>query len=274
MKPISFDLAPLVQTLRPSAPPEQPQPQSKRKAAPGNAPQPLAVFPRYMPSKRGWAPTVALEQLHALTTHILVHAGQHNTRVIGVTSAVAGEGKTTITLGLAERLAAAGKRVQIIDLDTHRRTLSLEAHLGDAAGVQEASHAGVRIEDVKACQTDRPNVTILPSGSHNGNADSPVLEARFLQEIIHHALRDNDFVLLDCPPLLPVAETHVVREAVDGIVLVVRATSTPREIVETALDEFGKDKVIAAVLNRAQPHFIPYFREVYGYYRRDQSSSH
>ena len=274
MKPISFDLSPLVQTLRPAAEPEQPKPQSKRRTAPDEAPQTQAIFPSYMPSERGWAPTVALEQLHALTTHILVHAGQHNTRVIGVTSAVAGEGKTTITLGLAERLAVAGKKVQIIDLDTHRRTLSLEAQLGDTSGVREASYAGVRIEDLKASQTNRPNITILPSGSRNGNAECPVLEARFLQELIHHALRDNEFVLLDCPPLLPVAETHVVREAVDGIVLVVRATSTPREIVATALEEFGKDKLIAAVLNRAQPHSIPYFREVYGYYRRDKSSSH
>ena len=273
MKPISFDLSPLVQTLRPAAEPEPPKPQSKRRAVPDKAPPAQAIFPRYMPSEQGWAPTVALEQLHALTTHILVHAGQHNTRVLGITSAVAGEGKTTITLGLAERLGAAGKKVQIIDLDTHRRTLSLEAQLGDSSGVREASCADVRIEDLKASQTNRPNISILPSGARNGDMDCPVLEARFLQEIIHHALRDNDFVLLDCPPLMPVAETHVVREAVDGIVLVVRATSTPREIVATALDEFGKDKLIAAVLNRAQPNAIPYFREVYGYYRRSHSSS-
>ena len=63
----------------------------------------------------------------------------------------------------------------------------------------------------------------------------------------------------------------MIGEAVDGAVLVVRAGATPRAILDRALADFKKERIFACVLNRAQPDSIPYFREVYGYYRREQS---
>ena len=76
-------------------------------------------------------------------------------------------------------------------------------------------------------------------------------------------------MLLDRPPLLPVADTHVIGDAADSAILVVRANRTPREVLKQALKEFGAEKFFAAVLNRAHPYNIPYFREVYGYYRHE-----
>ena len=86
--------------------------------------------------------------------------------------------------------------------------------------------------------------------------------------LVQRALQEFDLVVLDCPPLLPVADTHVIADIADRTVLVVRANSTPKQVVEQALREFDREKLFAAILNRAQPQFIPYFREVYGYYRR------
>jgi hypothetical protein len=68
-----------------------------------------------------------------------------------------------------------------------------------------------------------------------------------------------------------VADTHVIADVADNAILVVRANSTPRKILEQALVQFGKDKFFAAILNRARPNDIPYFREVYGYYRRSST---
>jgi Mrp family chromosome partitioning ATPase len=102
--------------------------------------------------------------------------------------------------------------------------------------------------------------------SHVGNV--PLLDPRRVQLLVQRALQEFDLVLLDCPPLLPVADTHVIAEVADRALLVVRANSTPKQIVEQALKEFDRQKLFAAILNRAQPQFIPYFREVYGYYRR------
>ena len=121
-----------------------------------------------------------------------------------------------------------------------------------------------------AYSTDRPNVFIMPVGkidlSHIGGV--PLLDPVRVQALVQRALEEFDVVVLDCPPLLPVADTHVIADIADRTVLVVRANSTPKQVVEQALKEFDREKLFAAILNRAQPQFIPYFREVYGYYRR------
>jgi Mrp family chromosome partitioning ATPase len=227
------------------------------------------VFPKHISPGGGWLSGLAHEQIHALATHVIAHHTDHGLRTLAITSALAGEGKTTLSLALCEKLSRAGKRVLVIDLDTHRATLSGEAGLDGVAGAMESSQ-GDRSPTLHAYPTDRPNVFIMPVGkldlSHIGGV--PLLDPARVQALVQRSLEEYDLVVLDCPPLLPVADTHVIADIADRTVLVVRANSTPKQIVEQALKEFDSGKLFAAILNRAQPQFIPYFREVYGYYRR------
>ena len=134
---------------------------------------------------------------------------------------------------------------------------------------RSCSTAAANGSAVFACYaTDRPGVSIMPCGKTADSAGSPLISPDRILSLSRRALDDFDIVLLDCPPLLPVADTHVVGEVADTAILVVRAGSTPRELLDQALNEFGKERIFAAVLNRAQPNDIPYFREVYGYYER------
>ncbi|MCK6460080.1 MAG: CpsD/CapB family tyrosine-protein kinase [Planctomycetes bacterium] len=227
------------------------------------------VFPAHIAPGGGWLSGLAHEQIHALATHVLAHHTDHGLRTLAVTSALAGEGKTTLSLALSEKLSRSGKQVLVIDLDTHRATLSGEAGLDGVEGAMESSqHDGV--PDLHAYPTDRPGVFIMPVGKLDLSSIGgvPLLDPARVQLLVQRALEQFDFVLLDCPPLLPVADTHVIADIADRTVLVVRAHSTPKQIVEQALREFDSGKLFAAILNRAQPQFIPYFREVYGYYRR------
>lgn len=227
------------------------------------------VFPRHITPGGGWLSGLAHEQIHALATHVIAQHTDHGLRTLAVTSALAGEGKTTLSLALAEKLSRAGKRILVIDLDTHRATLSGEAGLEGVEGAMESSDPG-RADILHAYATDRPNVFIMPVGkidlSHIGGV--PLLDPARAQALVRRALEEFDLVVLDCPPLLPVADAHVIADIADRTVLVVRANSTPKQVVEQALKDFDREKLFAAILNRAQPQFIPYFREVYGYYRR------
>jgi Mrp family chromosome partitioning ATPase len=261
MKPLRFDLTPFAAAVaeRP-APPEPPSAPHK--------PESGVAFPVHLCSGRGRLPTLAQEQIHALATHVLARHTEQGLRTLAITSALAGEGKTTVTLALAERLATANKRILVIDLDTHRASLSRAAHLQDRKGALESS-AGTNGSAIFACYpTDKPGVSIMPCGNAGDGAGSPLVSPDRILSLSRRALDDFDIVLLDCPPLLPVADTHVVGEVADSAILVVRAGSTPRELLDQALTEFGKERIFAAVLNRAQPGDIPYFREVYGYYER------
>ena len=278
MKPLPFDMTPLAKAL------EMPMTQPKKKTE--NRPQPTSsrqlastdrrkgVFPPHITPSGGWLSSLASEQIHALATHVIAHHTEQGLRTLAVTSALAGEGKTTVSLALAEKLATADKRVLVIDLDTHRGTLSFEAELDGLAGALESSapRNGAPVA-YHAYATDCPGVSIMPTGRTHANAAGavPLLDPGRIQTLVQRGIEEYDVVILDCPPLLPVADTHIIAEVADRSLLVVRANSTPQQIVKQALDAIGKEKLFAAILNRAQPQFIPYFREVYGYYRRTPS---
>lgn len=231
----------------------------------------VGVLPRRFSLNSGWISTLAAEQIHALATHVLARHSEQGLRTLAVTSSLAGEGKTTVTLALAQKLASAGKRILIIDLDTHRGTLSREAELEEADGALETAVATNGNATAYHCYaTDCDGVSIMPTGRvGEGVENVPLLDPQRIHGLAQRGLEEHDLVILDCPPLLPVADTHVIGDVVDSAILVVRAGSTPREVLERAIVEFGREKFFAAILNRARPQNIPYFSEVYGYYRRD-----
>ena len=68
--------------------------------------------------------------------------------------------------------------------------------------------------------------------------------------------------------MLPVADAHIIGAVADRAILVIRAGLTPHEIVDQAINDLGRDKILGAVLNRVQPSNIPYFKAIYGYCRR------
>jgi len=273
MQPLDFNIRPLAKAL--DMPPTRETPHENALATETERKPALrdkqGIFPAHITRKGGWLSSLAHEQVHALATHVLAQHTEQAIRTLAVTSALAGEGKTTVTLALAEKLARSGRQVLVIDLDTHRATLSSEAALEGVEGAIESSapQNGSPVP-LHVYPTDRPHLSIMPVGkldlSHAGGV--PLLDPTRVQTLVERSLAEYDIVVLDCPPLLPVADTHVIAEVADRTLLVVRANSTPRQVLEQALQEFDRQKLFAAILNRAQPQFIPYFREVYGYYRR------
>jgi Mrp family chromosome partitioning ATPase len=266
MKPVPFDLTPLAQSFETPVAVRQRKETSTAVAERER----VGVFPPHFSLRAGWLTNLAQEQVHALATHILARHTEQGLRSVAVTSAIAGEGKTTLAIAVAERLALADKRVLVIDLDTYRGALSRAAHLKGMAGAIETSASRNGSVPFHAYPTNRAGVYIMPTGrGHEDNGSMPLLSPKGVATVVNRGLEEFDLVLLDCPPLMPVAETHVIGASVDSAILVVRAGKTPNETLDQALREFGKEKFFAAVLNRARPSEIPYFREVYGYYRRD-----
>lgn len=280
MKPISIDITPLAKALQMPAPTTTQSPPAKAEARAETsaktdvrkAADRAGVYPAQLTGVRGWSGTLAQEQIHALATHVLARHVEQGMRTVAITSALAGEGKTTVTFALAEKLGGAGKKILVIDLDTHRATLSQAANLEGVPGALEAAEpqSNGSANPFHTYPTDRRGVSIMPSGIGDGSNGVPLLSPERLARIVKRALDSFDLVILDCPPLLPVADTHVIGDVADSAILVVRANSTPQPILTQALSEFGREKFFAAVLNRARSYNIPYFREVYGYYRRDK----
>ena len=248
--------------------PTRTQPLEPMRTEPKPLPAKLAPYPRKLAGSGGWLSNLAEEQIHALATHVLARHSERGLRTVAMTSALAGEGKTTLTLALAEKLASADKRVLIIDLDIYRSTLSRSTALDDMSGAMETSASSNGDTPFHSYPTECAGVSIMPIGQVHRANGTPLLSPHRITELCKRAFDDYDIILLDCPPLMPVADTHIIGEVTDSAILIVRAGSTPREVLDRALKDFGKEKFFAAVLNRARPSAIPYFREVYGYYRR------
>jgi protein-tyrosine kinase len=169
--------------------------------------------------------------------------------VVGVTSAVYGEGKTTVAMNLAGTIAQnSTHRVALVDLNLRNWDLQTRLNLPPCAGLVDVLEGG---EDDLARivqKTELDNFTIVPAGRAAANPARLARSAR-LTEVMGALRMANEFIVMDMAPVLPVADTRVLAKMVDGMVMVVRAGVTPREIVARAIDAVGNDRVLGVVLN-------------------------
>jgi capsular exopolysaccharide synthesis family protein len=172
---------------------------------------------------------------------------QRGVKCLALSSALPGEGKSTITLGLAAALAReADKRVLLIEADLRRPTISRTLGLAPAPGLAEWLNGG--LDKIPLRGLNRAGFRLLVAGQaaleSPESVGSPLMEA-----LLRSARRAFDFVLLDGPPVLAVSDTILMQDLVDGLLLVVRSRITPREAVLDALGRLRSEKILGVVLN-------------------------
>lgn len=173
-------------------------------------------------------------------------------QVIAVTSAVAGEGKTLNSINLAASLAR----------DFHRRVLLLEGDFkhpvlgriySSRPGLRDHLAAGAPLEEC-LCGTDVDGLTVLMSGMGRGaptDRSTQFLGSPDLHRLVLRLRERFDFVIVDGPPLLPLADMRLIEEWSDHLLLVVRAAGTDRSVVKRALEGIDRKKFLGVVLNAA-----------------------
>ena len=185
-------------------------------------------------------------------------------QVFGVTSAGAGDGKTVTTLNLAGSLAqSVTTRVLVVCADLHRETateyLGLARH--GTPGLAEAladDHYDLR---EVVTRIDAFNISILPAGNAQTRPYELLASPR-LEQLLDEARRQFDYVLVDTPPIAPLADCRLLGRWVDGFILVVAANKTPRKLVGEALGVLQSARVFGVVFNGDEQRLSPY----YGYY--------
>jgi protein-tyrosine kinase len=169
--------------------------------------------------------------------------------VVGVTSAVYGEGKTTVAMNLAGTIAQnSTHRVALVDLNLRNWDLQTRLNLPPCAGLVDVLEGGEDDLSRVVQKTELENFTIVPAGRAAANPARLARSAR-LAEVMSALRMANEFIVMDMAPVLPVADTRVLAKMVDGVVIVIRAGVTPREIVQRAIDAVGNDRVLGVVLN-------------------------
>ena len=186
-------------------------------------------------------------------------------KVVAVTSAIAGEGKTISTLNLAANLASTGrKKVLLIDLDLRKSDLAKGLRFPSVPGLVELLAGTASVNEVLR-HVIAQGFHVIPSGGRVSAPWEMIAGEKF--RILLKELRDQyNLILLDTPPMAPVSDTIVLRELVDGVVLVHRLGYTPHTLFRQALEDIGEKKLLGVLLNGLEPQSERHYKKYYGKY--------
>lgn len=169
--------------------------------------------------------------------------------VVGVTSSVRGEGKSTTTLNLAYSLAEAGKYVLVVECDMRLPALSKRLGLDGSKGISNLLVGSAKGSEVVRPSGLHPGLQILPAGDIPPNP-SELLGSERMKVTMDVLKSDFDFILLDLPPVTAVSDPLVVSKLVDGMILVVRQNYSSKRTLTEAVRQlrFVNAKILGFVM--------------------------
>mgnify|MGYP000568012594 CR=1 FL=1 len=190
-------------------------------------------------------------------------------RSIAVTSSVPNEGKTTITIQLAQAMASSGKTVLIVECDMRRRSLANALGLHARTGIYSVLCGQAEIRDAVVSTLTR-GMYFLDSEPHIPNPDVLLNSKRF-HRFVEQALGNFDYVIFDTPPLSAFVDAAVLSTVVDGVLLVVGQNVVRRDELTKSYEQLKKAdaNIIGAVMNLCESEKNEYYTK---YYTRGNSS--
>ncbi|WP_341935624.1 polysaccharide biosynthesis tyrosine autokinase [Microbacterium sp. LWO14-1.2] len=174
-------------------------------------------------------------------------------KVLLVTSGSPGEGKSTVSVNLAMTLAGLRNSVLLIDADMRRPRAHEHAGIDGSIGLTSVLLDEVDFEVAKHSVADS-TLDILPAGTVPPNPAELLTSSRMTQ-LLDFAATEYDYVVIDSPPTLSVADANLFATQTDGVILVVDATKTGRAALAKSIKslESGGARILGTVLNRARP---------------------
>ncbi len=206
----------------------------------------LAAIPRVAGwKKRGpvWLVTErqprspAAEAYRTLRTGVMAMARRRDLKVFAVVSPVQGEGKTTTAANLAVTLSHTDSRVLVIGADLRRPSLHRYFQLENEMGLSDVLLGEVPLEE--AIQAVSPNLWVLVSGQPPARP-AELLQSHRMAELLDRQRDRFDFILLDCPPVLGLADSMAIAPLADAMLLVAKAEKTKRGAIAHAVDQLGQ----------------------------------
>jgi capsular exopolysaccharide synthesis family protein len=173
-----------------------------------------------------------------------------------ITSTIPQEGKTTVAANLACTLARrAQQRTLLLEGDLRRASVAQLFGLGKTSGICEWLQ-GERSPIASIYYLEGPGVWILPAGSTPRNP-LELMQAGRLSALMDQLTAWFDWIVIDSPPVLPLADASIWMRLVDGILLVTRQGTTERKQLERGLEVLDKTKLVGTLLNSASNTIHP-----------------
>ena len=189
-------------------------------------------------------------------------------RIIGITSSLAGEGKSTTALNLAYMLAEADKKVLLIESDMRLPTISRRLGVEPKPGLSNMLAGMSGGSNVIKPSGVEENLTIVPAGDIPPNP-SELLGSEQMKAALDVFSEINDFIIMDLPPITEVSDALVASRLVDGMIMVVRQGYSNRRSLAEAMRqlELSGTKILGFVMTGASTQNKFGYKKSYGYYK-------
>ena len=243
----------------------------------------MALIPRRAEPGTSSAEVVSITQPHSISAEayrilrasiqIRDQLDGGGLRVLAVTSPGASEGKTSTVVNLGVALARTGQRTVIVDYDLRRPRVHafflVDSSLGIISVLLGETDLTTALQDVE----DQSGLSVVAAGSVPPNP-SEILSLSSARSLVQELRNHADFVLVDCPPVLPVPDALAVAQMVDGVILVAAAHRTSKRALARAVELLGQaaTPIVGTVLNEVRGTAYGYgYGYGYGYSNADSS---
>jgi len=212
------------------------------------------------------------EGLRAVKVAADISGSIKQNKIIGVTSSLAGEGKSTVAANLAELIAHGGRKVILIDCDLRNPTLSRKLSPKADAGLLEVMTGKMRLQD--AIHTDPASgLAFLPAVIESRLAhSSEILASDVFRRFLDGLREAYDYIIVDLSPMVPVVDPRATTSVVDSYVFVIQWGRTNIKLVQRQLASAPEifDRLLGVVLNKASVSILDRYEDYYGRYYYNQ----
>lgn len=215
----------------------------------------------------------AAEAYRVIRTGIQFAQAGKELQTIALTSCTPNEGKSTTIANLAVVLTQAGKSVLLIDCDMRNPTVHKNFNLSNKVGLSSCISMGTALSDAVQ-KTSIEGLYALTGGVIPPNP-SELLGSERMLELLQEAREIYDYVLIDLPPVLPVADALVLGAVVDGVVMVIDSGEVKVDLardVKKQLQHAGAN-ILGVVLNKVRSEHHGYGYGYYYYYGSKEASN-
>ena len=254
---------------------------------PSSAPVPLSRRPTAvdvdsLPARRNLEghliSMLAADSFEADQYRVLCHLveqarAEKEQKVLAVTSATVGDGKTTTSINLAAMMAQSpSTRVLLVDTDLRRPLVAANLGLEESGPGLAGALVDDRLELGAVVRSTSFHLDVLPAGRSAANPYQ-VLDSPRVGELLDAARAAYDCVILDTPPVLVVPDCRLMSQWVDGFLVVVAAHRTPEGLLGETLSALDPEKTIGIVFNRDDRRVTASYKRYYAAYHRGRSAS-
>lgn len=181
----------------------------------------------------------ATEAYKLLRTNIMFSfSDEGQGHVIGVTSSVQSEGKSSTSCNMAYALAESGAKVLLLEGDLRRPSLAAKLGLARSPGVTNLLISKGDFHDMIQHCALTPSVSVLTSGDIPPNP-SELLSSNRMEKLIEQLRKEYDYIVVDLPPVTVVSDALAISKLLDGVVLVVRSGVSDRQMLAEAMRQLS-----------------------------------